>query len=52
MKNHFILLYKHQEMAELVNFSTIKGMTSTKKRQKAFGGPPNIYINLEMAAVV
>ncbi len=39
MKSHFILLYEHHEMTKLVNFSTIEGMTATKKFQEAFGGP-------------
>jgi len=38
-----ILLYKHQEMTKFENFRTIKGMTATKKIQKAFGGPPKYF---------
>jgi len=52
MKSHFILSYKHQEMTKFLNFSTIKGMTATKKLQKLLVGHQNDHINLEWAAVV
>ncbi len=33
-------VFEYNEMTKFINFSTIKGMTVTKKLQKAFGGPP------------
>jgi len=52
MKSHFIISYKHQEMTKFVNFSTIKGMTATKKLRKLLVDHQNDHINLEWAAVV
>ncbi len=38
-------------MCKSVNFSTIQGMTDSKKLQND-GGPTNVYIILEWAAVL
>ncbi len=39
-------------MTKFVNFSTIKGMTETKKFKKVMVGRQNVYISLERAAVL